>query len=98
MRNRSSFYARVAVLALATAVFALLFVGNASRSQAAGDPQPKPAAPKVIHTDDYQRSARLDTYRVIADSGAGAARTFIFTSVGCVTTSTPDRSVSEGTF
>jgi mono/diheme cytochrome c family protein len=78
MRNRSSFYARVAVLALATAVFALLFVGNASRSQAAGDPQPKPAAPKVIHTDDYQRSARLDTYRVIADSGAGRGENIYF--------------------
>ena len=24
-----------------------------------------------MHTDDYQRSARLDTYRVIADSGDG---------------------------
>jgi streptogramin lyase/mono/diheme cytochrome c family protein len=69
---------RVAILASATVGFALLVVGNISRSQAAGDPQPKPAAPKVIHTDEYQRSARLDTYRVIADSGAGRGENIYF--------------------
>src|SRR5665213_2045429 len=81
MRNPSRTHTRVTILATAIFGLALLVVGNASRSQAAhpqpaGDPPP--AAPKVIHTDDYQRSARLDTYKVIADSGAGRGENIYF--------------------
>ena len=53
------------------AVLGILF---AARILAAGDAP----APKVVHTDDYQRSARLDTYRVIADSGAGRGENIYF--------------------
>ena len=36
------------------------------------------AAEKEIATDDLQRSLRLDTYRVVADSGAGRGETIYF--------------------
>ena len=89
MRNQSTLRTRVIILAAVTIAFALLVVGNASRSQAA-PPQAQAASgsAKVMHTDEFQRSARLDTYKVIADSGAGAAKTFIFINAGCATTST----------
>jgi mono/diheme cytochrome c family protein len=77
MRNRSRIYTRVTILATSALGLALLVVGNASRSQAA-PPQPQAAASKAIHTDDFQRSARLDTYRVIADSGAGRGENIYF--------------------
>ena len=72
MRNQNRIRTRVILLAAVTIGLALLVVGNVSRSQAA-PPQPQAASgsAKVMHTDEYQRSAKLDTYKVIADSGAG---------------------------
>ena len=70
MRNQSRIHTRIAILGTLTIGLALLVVGNASRSQAA-PPQPQSASGNVMHTDDFQRSARLDTYKVIAESGAG---------------------------
>ena len=55
----------------------LLISGTRGRSQAA-PPQPQAASAKVIHTDDLQRSARLDTYRLIADSGASRGENIYF--------------------
>src|SRR5579862_1277596 len=77
MKNHSRIYKRVILLATLTIGLALLVVGNASRSQAA-PPQAQSASVKVMHTDDFQRSARLDTYRVIADSGAGRGENIYF--------------------
>ena len=79
MRNQSRIHTRVILLAALTIGLALLVVGNASRSQAA-PPQPQMASgsAKVMHTDEYQRSARLDTYKVIADSGAGRGENIYF--------------------
>jgi len=62
-----------------TLALALLAEGNASRSQAAPPRTSAAASPsQVMHTDDFQRSARLDTYRVIADSGAGRGENIYF--------------------
>ena len=77
MRNQSRIYKRVTILATFTTGLALLVVGNISRSHAA-PPQPQTASSKVMHTDDFQRSARLDTYKVIADSGAGRGENIYF--------------------
>ncbi|HLW85976.1 MAG TPA: cytochrome c, partial [Candidatus Sulfotelmatobacter sp.] len=78
MRNHSRISTRVIFLGAITIVLALLVVGNVKRSQAA-PPQPRAASsPNVIHTDEYQRSARLDTYKVIADSGAGRGENIYF--------------------
>ena len=65
MREQSRMHTRVTILATFTTGLALLVVGNISRSHAA-PPQPQTASSKVMHTDDFQRSARLDTYKVIA--------------------------------
>ncbi len=89
MRNPGSIHVRVTLLATVLFALTLVAAGSLSRSHAA-PAKPADSVPvNVMHTDDYQRSARLDTYRVIADSGAGAAKTFISTSAGCATTSTP---------
>jgi len=77
MRNQSHTRTRVTLLAFVTIGLALLVVGNASRSHAA-PPQSQTASAKVMHTDDFQRSARLDTYRVIADSGDGRGENIYF--------------------
>src|SRR5579862_3078333 len=77
MKNHSCIHKRVILLATLTIGLALLVVGNASRSQAA-PPQAQSASVKVMHTDEFQRSARLDTYRVIADSGAGRGENIYF--------------------
>jgi streptogramin lyase/mono/diheme cytochrome c family protein len=74
MTSQSRFYMRVAILATAAVAVVFLVAGNFSRSQAA----PQSANGKVMHTDDYQRSARLDTYRVIADSGDGRGENIYF--------------------
>jgi virginiamycin B lyase len=77
MRNQSRIHTRVTILATVTIGLALLVVGNASRSQAA-PPRPQAASGNVMHTDNFQRSARLDTYKVIADSGAGRGENIYF--------------------
>ena len=77
MRNQSRIRTRVTILAAVTIGLAFLVVGNVSRSHAA-PPQSQTASSKAIHTDDFQRSARLDTYKVIADSGAGRGENIYF--------------------
>jgi virginiamycin B lyase len=79
MNSKSRIHTRVTILATIIVGSALVLVGNASRSHAApGQPAGDAPTPKVVHTDDYQRSARLDTYRVIADSGAGRGENIYF--------------------
>src|SRR5580765_8363781 len=78
MKNQSRMHTRVTILATVTIGLGLL-LGNVNRSHAApARPAGDAPAPKVVHTDDYQRSARLDTYRVIADSGAGRGENIYF--------------------
>jgi len=57
---------------------------------------PKAAAAADISTDDLQRSLRLDTYQILADSGAARGEIFTSISVGCATTNTPRRALIEG--
>src|ERR1700722_12339370 len=79
MRNQSRVRTRVIILAAVTIALALLVVGNVSRSQAAPPKaQAASGSAKVMHTDVYQRSARLDTYKVIAESGAGRGENIYF--------------------
>ncbi len=55
----------------------LVIAGGRDRSQAAAaQPQSTPA--NAIHSDDLQRSARLDTYRLLADSGASRGENIYF--------------------
>jgi streptogramin lyase/cytochrome c5 len=78
MRNDRRTSVRYTLFASAALGLALLVVGTAGRSSAE-TPQPKAeASPNVVHQDDYQRSARLDTYRVIADSGDGRGENIYF--------------------
>ena len=100
MKNQSRMHTRVTILATVR-----------SWASTAGGGQPEPVAcgvsaarwrypnTKVIHTDDFQRSARLDTYRVIADSGAGRGRKHLLLQVLDVPQPVrQDRSLSQGTF
>jgi streptogramin lyase/mono/diheme cytochrome c family protein len=65
--NRAS---RLILVALATGV-ALFAVGAMTWSGIAkAAPKPKAAASAEVSGDDLQRSLRLDTYRIVADSGA----------------------------
>jgi streptogramin lyase/cytochrome c5 len=77
MNNQKNLSRPIAILAAATVAIALLVAGNMSRTQASPK-QPDSAAPNVMHSDDLQRSARHDTYRVIADSGAGRGENIYF--------------------
>ncbi len=77
MKNQSLIPTRVTILASVMIGLALLVVGDFSRSHAA-PPQPQSASSNVMHTDEFQRSARLDTYKVIADSGAGRGENIYF--------------------
>jgi streptogramin lyase/mono/diheme cytochrome c family protein len=79
MKNHSRSAICIMIPAGVTLALALLAEGNASRSQAAPPRTSAAASPsQVMHTDDFQRSARLDTYRVIADSGAGRGENIYF--------------------
>ena len=75
MKNQSRMHTRVILLATVVIGIALLVAGNWNRSQAA---PAQAASGNVMHTDNYQRSARLDTYKVIADSGAGRGENIYF--------------------
>src|SRR5258708_36888186 len=77
MKNQSRIHTRVTILATLTIGLALLVAGNVSRSQAAPQ-QSQSASGKVMHTDEFQRSARLDTYKILADSGAGRGENIYF--------------------
>src|SRR6266550_4035935 len=59
---------------------ALLVAGASARlgmAKAASKP-PKAAAAADVSTDDLQRSLRLDTYKILADSGAGRGENIYF--------------------
>src|SRR5712675_3510299 len=72
---------RSAVILMTLAVAtALILVGRASYlgTAHAAPQQALPAAAKVVHTDDMQRSARLDHYKLLADSGASRGENIYF--------------------
>jgi streptogramin lyase/mono/diheme cytochrome c family protein len=78
MRNPGSIHVRVTLMATVLCALALAAAGSLSRSHAA-PAKPADSVPvNVMHTDEYQRSARLDTYRVIADGGAGRGENIYF--------------------
>src|ERR1700692_4301701 len=58
-----------------------LFVAGATAWKAAPKAAPEPqngVADKNVGTDDLQRSLRLDTYRILADSGAARGENIYF--------------------
>ena len=69
---------RIAILAAFITAMVLLVSVNVSRTTASPKRPADSPKPTVIHTDDWQRSARHDTYRVIADSGAGRGENIYF--------------------
>jgi streptogramin lyase/cytochrome c5 len=77
MRIRTQIDPRVTIFSAATVGIALLAIGTLGRSQPS---PPRSDAPTVhvMHTDDLQRSTRHDSYRVIADSGAGRGENIYF--------------------
>src|SRR5258708_26229264 len=72
---------RSAVILMTLAVATvLILVGTSSYlgTAHAAPQQALPAAAKVVHTDDMQRSARLDHYKLLADSGASRGEKIFF--------------------
>ena len=72
---------RSAVILMTLAVATvLILVGTSSYlgTAHAAPQQALPAAAKVVHTDDMQRSARLDHYKLLADSGASRGENIYF--------------------
>src|SRR5258708_21750243 len=72
---------RSAVILMTLAVAtALILVGTSSYlgTAHAARQQALPAAAKVVHTDDMQRSDRLDHYKLLADSGASRGENIYF--------------------
>src|SRR5260370_7914477 len=72
---------RSAVILMTLAVAtALILVGTSSYlgTAHAAPQQALPAAAKGVHTDDMQRSARLDHYKLLADSGASRGENIYF--------------------
>src|SRR5215469_764766 len=67
-------------LPILLALMALSIAGASARlSVAKAAPKtPKPAAGADISTDDLQRSLRLDTYKILADSGAARGENIYF--------------------
>src|ERR1700719_1650938 len=72
---------RSAVILMTLAVASVLILvgtsGDSGTAQAAPQ-QAQMAAVKVMHTDDLQRSARLDHYKLLADSGASRGENIYF--------------------
>src|SRR5690348_3537201 len=72
---------RFAVILMTLAVAAALIVVGTSGYPGTAHAAPQqalPAAAKVVHTDDLQRSARLDHYKLLADSGASRGENIYF--------------------
>jgi virginiamycin B lyase len=78
MRNPSRVSKRLTFLAVITMGTALALLVTLNRTQASPRQPNAAPKPKVVHTDDLQRSARLDNYKVIADSGAGRGENIYF--------------------
>jgi hypothetical protein len=65
------------MLAVATALILVGTSGYLGTTHAAPQ-QAQTMSAKVIHTDDMQRSARLDHYKLLADSGASRGENIYF--------------------
>src|SRR5260370_8128946 len=80
MKRQSGKYRPAAILMMLAIATALILVGTASYLGAAqaAPQQPIAAAAKVMRTDDLQRSARLDHYKLLADSGAARGENIYF--------------------
>lgn len=76
-RSRRSYSPIVPIL---LALMALVIAGASARlATAKSAPKtPKPAAGADVSTDDLQRSLRLDTYKILADSGAARGENIYF--------------------
>src|ERR1700676_4613390 len=69
----------LAVLAALAIGITLAVAGSIVRSAAARTPRASGvASSKVIATDDLQRSLRLDTYKLVTDSGAARGENIYF--------------------
>src|SRR6202047_1220795 len=80
MKRQSREYRPAAILMAFAIATALTLVGTAGflgAAQAAPQ-QAQAASAKVMHTDDLQRSARLDHYKLLADSGASRGENIYF--------------------
>src|SRR5258708_5735634 len=80
MKPHSRKYRPAAILMALAIATALILVGTAGYlgTAQAAPRQPQTAAAKVMHTDDLQRSARLDHYKLIADGGAARGENIYF--------------------
>src|SRR5467141_3737827 len=80
MKPQSRKYRPAAILMALAIATALILVGTAGYlgTAQAAPRQPQTAAAKVMHTDDLQRSARLDHYKLMADSGAARGENIYF--------------------
>jgi len=80
MKPHSRKYRPAAILMALAIATALILVGTAGYlgTAQAAPRQPQTAAAKVMHTDDLQRSARLDHYKLMADSGAARGENIYF--------------------
>src|ERR1700686_2807509 len=80
MTRQNRKYRPAAILMTITLATALSLVGTAGylgTAQAAPQ-QPMAASAKVVHTGDLQRSAKLDHYKLLADSGASRGENIYF--------------------
>jgi virginiamycin B lyase len=78
MNQPGKYSRRIVGLSAAITAIALFVGGNVGRIHASPKQPADSPKPAVIHQDELQRSARLDTYRVIADSGAGRGENIYF--------------------
>jgi virginiamycin B lyase len=79
MSNQSQRQGLLAVLAALAIGITLAVAGSIVRSAAARTPRAAGvASSKVIATDDLQRSLRLDTYKLVADSGSARGENIYF--------------------
>src|SRR5579863_7020202 len=67
----------VAMLLALTGLLVLVATSRVGMAKAAPKP-PKPAASPDVSADDLQRSRRLDTYTILADSGASRGENIYF--------------------
>src|ERR1700726_230362 len=80
MKRQSPKYRPALILMTLAIAMALILVGTAGYlgvAQAAPQ-QAIPASVKVLHTDDLQRPARLDHYKLLAESGASRGENIYF--------------------
>ena len=78
-RSSKNYFLRAILTILAIGISLSLagFGAGLARAQSASQ-QPPAASAKVMHTDDLQRSYRLDHYKLLADSGASRGENIYF--------------------